>query len=252
MTTTELRPTTRFTDLHENLQTLIENIDGFIQQQMKFQQECLALNPSIEEKCKQMPGDVEFCSKALDTMQNALENDAGAIADAKSLTKGDVANAKLSFSTIENMSVPQQYQASSLWTLPTVSRDSAPSLLDDEDTRTSNSSSSLTAFFANQSDMMSKSLESYKKNVTDVEAYLKGIEANTMQQIQQLFFARGQDGVGKSAEDQVRELAAVLKEFESGILNVASKVGGVRENIQEVMLGDYGTQTGRSRRFGQL
>lgn len=252
VTTSELRPTTRFTDLHEQLQTLIENIDEFIQQQMKFQQECVALNPSIEESCNQMPIDVDFCTKALDTMQTALENDAEAISQAKSLTKGDISNAQLSFSTVDNMAVPQQYQTSNLWALPLVSRESVPSLLDDEYARDGSSSTSLIAFFSNQSDTMSRSLDGYKKNVADVETYLKGIEASTMQQMQQLFFTRGQDGSGKNAEDQVRELAAVLKGFENGILNVAGRVGGVRENMQGAMLGDYGSQTGRSRRFGPL
>ncbi|KAL8938016.1 MAG: hypothetical protein Q9216_004125 [Gyalolechia sp. 2 TL-2023] len=252
VTTSELRPTTRFTDLHEHLQTFIENIDDFIQQQMKFQQECIALNPTIEEDCKSMPTDVDFCTKALDTMQNALENDAGAIFQAKSLTKDDVSNAKLCFSAVENMALPQQYQANNLWALPSVSRDSAPSLLDDDDTRGLDTNASLVALFSNQSDAMSKSLDDYRRNVADIESYLKGIEAGTLQQMQQLFFTRGRDGSDKNAEDQIRELAAVLKEFDNGILNVAGKVGGVRENMQEVILGDHRAQTERSRRLGLL
>ncbi|KAL8830444.1 MAG: hypothetical protein Q9170_005727 [Blastenia crenularia] len=252
VTTSELRPTTRFIDLHDQLQTLIENVDDFIQQQMKFQQECVALNPSIEANCKQMPADVNVCAKALDTMQDALENDAGAISQAKSLTKGDVANAKLSFSAVENMALPQQYQAGNLWALPSVSQDSAPLLLEDEDTKEGNSSTSLVAFFSDQSDAMSRSLDGYRKGVAEVETYLKGIEANTMQQMQQFFFTRDQDGQGKTAEDQVRELAAVLKEFENGILNVAGRVGGVREKTQELMLGDYGNHASRTRRYGPM
>ncbi|KAL9002785.1 MAG: hypothetical protein Q9188_004312 [Gyalolechia gomerana] len=252
VTTSELRPTTRFTDLHEHLQTSIENVDNFILQQMKFQQECVALNPMLEENCNSMPTDVEFCTNALDTMQNALENDAGTISQAKSLTKGDVSNAKLCFSAVDNMAIPQQYQASNLWALPSVSRDSAPSLLDDDATRGVDTNTSLVALFSNQSDAMSRSLDDYRKNVADIESYLKGIEASTMQQMQQLFFTRGRDGTDRSAEDQVRELAAVLKEFENGILNVAGRVGGVRENMQEVMLGDYRAQTERGRKLGPV
>ncbi|KAL9024703.1 MAG: hypothetical protein Q9196_006316 [Gyalolechia fulgens] len=239
VTTSELRPTTRFTDLHEHLQTVIENIDDFIQQQMKFQQECVALNPTIEENCSSMPTDVEFCTKALDTLQTALENDAETISQAKSLTKGDVSNAKLCFSAVDNMTIPQQYQASNLWALPSVSRDSAPSLLDDDDMRGMDTNTSLVALFSTQSDAMSRSLDDYRKNVADIESYLKGVEASTMQQMQQLFFTRGRDGADKNAEDQVRELAAVLREFENGILNVAGRVGGVRENMHGLMLADY-------------
>ncbi|KAL8925950.1 MAG: hypothetical protein Q9172_002003 [Xanthocarpia lactea] len=252
VTTSELRPTTRFADLHEQLQTLIENIDGFIQQQMKFQQECAAMNHGLDENCNQMPDDVEFCTKALHTMQHALENDAEAIAQAKALTKADVANAKLSFATIENMSVPQQYQAINLWALPTNAREATPLPLDDEGITEGNGSTSLVSFFSAQADEMSKSLDNYKRNIAEAEKYLKGIETNTVTQLQQLSLTQGQDGQGKSAEDQVRELAAVLKEFENGIINVAGKVGGVREKVQGAILDDYGSYNGRNRRFAPL
>ncbi|KAL8669772.1 MAG: hypothetical protein Q9168_005650 [Polycauliona sp. 1 TL-2023] len=249
VTTSELRPTTRFTDLHEQLQTLVENIDGFIQQQMKYQQECTAMNHGLDENCNQVPADVDFCTRALNTMQHALENDAEAISQAKALTKADVANAKLSFATIENMAVPQQYQATNLWALPSISREAAPSSLDDESIVDGNGSTSLVSFFSSQSDEMSKSLDNYKKNIGEVESYLKGIEVNTVTQLQQLSLTRGQDGHGKSAEDQVRELAAVLKDFEQGIIGIAGKVGGVREKVQEVVLDDSGSYNGGNRRF---
>ncbi|KAI4142163.1 MAG: hypothetical protein LQ341_003280 [Variospora aurantia] len=252
VSTSELRPTTRFTDLHEHLQTLIANIDDFVQQQMKYQQECVSLNPSISQDCNDMPNDVDHCTKALETMETALENDAGIISQAKSLTKGDVGNANLCFSAIENMAIPQQYQTTNLWALPSVSREPAPSLLDDENSNNGTSSLNLLNYFTDQADDMSNLLHGYQRNIGEVEAYLKGIEGNTIQQMQQFLFTRGHDGQGKSAEDQVRELAAVLKEFENSILNVAGKVGGVREKMTEVMLGDHGSQTGRSKRFAPL
>lgn len=199
-----------------------------------------------------MPNDVDYCTRALDTMQTALENDAAAISQAKSLTKGDVANAKLNFAAIENMAIPQQYQTTSLWAMPSVSRESAPSLLDDDESKDGIGSVNLIDYFSSQADDMSKMLNGYQKNIGEVEAYLRGIEGNTMQQMQHLLFTCGHDGQAKTAEDQVRELAGVLKEFENGTLNVAAKVGGVRESVQEVMLGDFGSQNGRNRRFAPL
>ncbi|KAL8689547.1 MAG: hypothetical protein Q9218_004808 [Villophora microphyllina] len=248
----ELRPTTRFTDLHEQLQSVIENIDVFIQQQMKFQQECAALNPSIDEQCSQIPGDVEICTKALDTMQHALENDAGAISQAKTLTKGDVANAKLSFTALENMAVPQHYQATNVWALPLASRDAGPSLLADEESKDGEGSASLVSFFLTQAGVMSESLDNYNKNIIEVEAYLKGIEVNAIQQIQRLSFTQNHHSQRKSAEDQIRELAAVFKEFENGIINVAGKVGGVREIVQEVVLDQPRIALGKSGQFAPL
>ncbi|KAL8870852.1 MAG: hypothetical protein Q9174_003198 [Haloplaca sp. 1 TL-2023] len=250
VTTNELRPTTRFTDLHEQLQSIIENIDVFIQQQMKFQQECAALNPSIDEQCRQMPQDVEVCSRALDAMQYAMENDAATISQAKRLTNADVANAKLSFNAIENLAVPQHYQATNMWALPLASRDRGSSLLDEENKKESNDGGSLISFFSSQADEMSQSLDGYRKSVAEVEAYLKGIEINTVQQMQQLSFTRGQDDQHTSADDQVRELVAVFKDFENGIINVAGKVGGVREQVQDLVLDDSQVGYGRKRRLG--
>lgn len=243
----ELRPTTRFNDLHEDLQKEIENIDNFILCQMGFQEECEKAMAGVGEAISPIPNDVIFCTKALETMQNALENDAEAIAHAKTLVKTDAANAKLSFKVIQNLKMPQQYQTPGLWNLPNASQVATPTLSGED---LPGASSNLVSYFSKEADNMSRTLEGYKQNIAEVETYLQGIEANAFQQMQKVAFTQGRDGKGKSAEDQVRELAAVLREFENGILGVASKVGGVREKVQEVMLGDFGNSTGgRSRRF---
>jgi nucleoporin p58/p45 len=97
---------------------------------------------------------------------------------------------------------------------------------------------------------MTRTLDTYKRNITEVETYLNGVESNTMQQMQQMMFSRARDGGEKSAEDQVRELAAVLRDFEAGILGVAAKVGSAREQVQEVMLGPNEVVGNRGRRYG--
>lgn len=83
---------------------------------------------------------------------------------------------------------------------------------------------------------MSQTLNKYKANIAEVETYLRGLEVNLGHQVQQIAFTRGRDGRVKNADDQVRELAAVLREFEAGILGVAGKVGGAREKVQELIL----------------
>ena len=198
----------------------------------------------VERFSGQIPNDVEYCTKTLETMQKALENDAEAIAYAKTLVATDAANAKLSFKVMQNLKSPQQYQPYGLWNNPNVSQVVAPTLSDED-----HPSSNLVSYFSQEADNMSRSLEEYKRSIAEVEAYLKGIEANTVQQMQQLAFTQGQDGRTKSAEDQVRELAAVLREFEKGILGVAGKVGGAREKVQQVMLGDFGSSNARTRRL---
>jgi nucleoporin p58/p45 len=229
----ELRPTTRFNDLHEELQKIIEDIDHFILGQMKYQADCETLMSIIDHKSSPIANDVEYCTKTLETLQIALENDAEAIAHAKTLVTTDVANAKLSFKIIQALKTPQHFHHFALWQGHHSSPAGDPSLLNrNEATPNTN----LVSYFSEAADHMSQTLNKYKANITDVETYLRGLEANLGQQVQQMAFTRGRDGRAKNADDQVRELAAVLREFEAGILGVAGKVGGAREKVQELIL----------------
>ena len=242
----QLRPTTRFNDLYEDVQKIIEAVDNFVLKQMQFQEQCEQAMPKIESAFSYMPDDVQYCSRKLDTMQQALENDAEAIDHAKVLVKQDVKDARLSFKTIQNLRMPQQFHHSGLWNAPAATQTAGPSLSDEDETDEEHGSN-IVSYFSKRADDMSKTLQSYQKNISDVESYLKGVEGNTIQQLQRVQFTRGRDGGERSADDQVRELAAVLREFENGILSVAGKVGAVREEVQTGMLEDGGS---RNRRFG--
>lgn len=243
----ELRGTTRFNDLHEELQKVIENVDNFVLNQIKLQEDCLTVSPEIENTSSQMAPDVEYCTKSLETIQNALENDAESIAFAKNLVKADAANAKLSFRAIQNLKQPSQFHQTDLWTMSTSSYSQGPSFSDQ--TAEEGVSRNIVEYFSKQVEEMARTLDTYKRNVTEVETYLKGVESNMMQQMQQMMFSRARDGE-KSAEDQVRELAAVLRDFEAGIMGVAAKVGSAREQVQEVMLGLTEAVGTRTKRYG--
>lgn len=198
-----------------------------------------------------MPNDVEYCTRTLGTLQQVLENDADAIGHAKGLIRTDAANARLSFKIVRNLKMPAQFHHSGLWNASTASQVLVPSRADQdlEDGATGD----LVSYFSKQAEDMSKTLDNYKSSIAEVESYMKGIEANTMQQMQRMMFVRGRDGGKRSAEDQVRELAAVLREFENGILGVAGRVGGARETILGMMLGDSGDAGVKSTtRFGTL
>ena len=183
-------------------------------------------------------------------MQQALENDAESIAFAKGLVKLDVADAKLSFKTIQNLKMPQQFHQSGTWNTMGISQSGASSF-PEEDAEVG-ASRNIVEYFSKQADEMSNTLNTYKRNVGQVEAYLKGVESNTMQQMQQMMFNRGQNGGEKSAEEQVRQLAAVLRDFEHGITAVAARVGSNRDKIQQVMLGPEDTVGGLRTRYGIL
>ena len=230
----QLRSTTRFNDLHEDLQKVIEQVDSFILGQIRCQEECAQHTDDIDQKCHQMPPDVDYCTKALDTMHQALENDADSIAVAKGLVKVDVADAKLVFKTVQSLKMPQQLHHGALWNTTVILQSGGPSFLEED--AELGASRNIIEYFSKQADEMTKTLDAYKRNIGQVEAYLKDIESNTMKQVEQTMFNRRQDSGEKSAEEQVRQLAAVLRDFEHGITGVATRLGGTRDKVQEIML----------------
>lgn len=231
----QLRSTTRFNDLHEDLQKVIEQVDTFILGQIRCQEDCAHHTEDIDQKCHQMPSDVEYCTKALDTVQQALENDADTVAVAKGLVKVDVANAKLVFKTVQSLKMPSQFHQGGLWNTTGTSQSGGPSFPEEE--AEVGASRNIIEYFSKQVDEMTKTLDVYKRNIGQVEAYLQNLESNTSKQIEQTMFSRGQNQGEKSAEEQVRQLAAVLRDFEHGITSVATRIGGTRDKIQETILG---------------
>ena len=236
-----MKSTTRFNDLYEGLQKEIENIDVFILRQIHFHDECETLIPKIGETVNYIPGDVTFCTSKLDAMERALETDAAAIDSAKDLVRKEVDDARLSFKAIHSLRLPAQLQQSSSWNSASMTAGTSLSAEDDK-----TASADLISYFSRHTEDMGRKLDGLTKNLQDIESYLAGVEAQQSTQLQTAHFSRGRDGGVKSAEEQVRELAGVLREFEGGILGVAGKVGAARESAQELMLGESFSKRGRS------
>ncbi|MDI1486519.1 MAG: hypothetical protein OHK93_005750 [Ramalina farinacea] len=230
----ELRPTTRFNDLHEELQKAIEYVDTFITGQINFQEQCIGASPGLNELSQQMSPDVQHCTKKLESVQQALEGDAESIAFAKHLVRADAADAKLSFKIINNLKLPPQFHHANLWNSVPAAQRVGPSFPDGAAEQ--GSSRNLIEYFSKQSDDMSKTLAAYKRNIAEVETYLRGVESNAIQEMQRLAVSRNREGGPRTTEDEVKELAFVLRDFENGILGVAARVGGARESVQSVML----------------
>lgn len=239
-----IRGTTRFNDLHEELQKQIEQIDSFIQQQISFKEQCDALMPAHDQNVTSIPNDVEFVKGKADTVELALDNDSQAINTMKGVVQKDAEHARLSFRAIENLKLPQQFHYTGMWhghsSTMTPPRNGAGASEGGSDEPTD-----LVTYFSNCATEMTKTLDTYQQNISEIETHLRTVEASTIAQSQQLMFRRGRDGGSRSSEDQVRELAAVLREFEGGIINVAGKVGAVREDVQEILLKQQDTRARR-------
>jgi len=181
--------------------------------------------PAHDQSIKSIPNDVEFVTGKADTVELALDNDGQAINTMKGIVQIDAENARLSFRAVENLKLPQQFHYGGMWH----GSNEAASGQDGEST-------DLVSYFSNSASEMTRTLGTYQGQIAEIETHLRTVEANTISQSQQLMFRRGRDGGARSSEDQIRELAAVLREFENGIITVAGKVGGVREDVQEILL----------------
>jgi len=225
-----IRGTTRFNDLHDDLQKQIEALDNFITQQIQFKEQCDALMPSHAESLSTIPNDVSFVQSKLETTELALDNDTAAIDAMKAVIRKDADNARLSFKTVENLKLPQQFHYSGMWQTNASSPGGTSNNNDG-----SNGSVDLVGFVSGTADEFAKSLAKYQGHVAEIEAHLGTLEANVMFQSQQLMFSRGRDGGTRGREEQVRELGAVLREFDDGIVKVARRVGQVKEEALGVV-----------------
>ncbi|KAI9651773.1 MAG: hypothetical protein M1831_007589 [Alyxoria varia] len=234
-----LRGTTRFSDLHETLQKQIEEIENFITQQIKFKDQVDAIVPPHGNNVTSIPRDVEFLKNRMEAVELALDNDGADIKGIKELIRKDAEDARRSFRAIENLKLPSQWHFNSggLGMGMGMGGSSAsvlPAAIDGGD-RDAESGMDLVPYFNSTASELDGTLGTYRSHLDEVEEHLKLLEANLVAQGQQLMLQRGKGG--RSEEDKVRELAGVLRGFENGILSVAGKVGEVREGVQGVVAG---------------
>lgn len=224
-----LKGTTRFNDLHEDLQKQIENIDKIILAQQALSGECEAIMPSHESQLSSIPTDVDFLTRKLIGVESSLETDAEAVALVGNLVKSDAEHAKLSFKAIDNLKLPQQYHHQGNW----IGKSS--SVAKSSQGQDSSDPQDLVSYFSQTGDEMSATLSRYQNHIGEIEQHLRTVEAATMMQAQQM----NSKGFGDDVDDKKRELAAVLREFEAGIRGVASEVAETREEMQRLQLGGF-------------
>ncbi|KAH0547656.1 hypothetical protein FGG08_000145 [Glutinoglossum americanum] len=240
-----LRSTSRFGDLHEDLQKLVEEIDKGIVAQTELHKQVEAMMSGHEQNLMCIPNDVEFVSRRLTTMQHALENDAQAVDYVRKTVKKDANDARLSFRALDNLKLPPQYHYQGLWSSPTPS--APPRSVGGATASDDEGSTDLVAYFSQQADGMGETLEKYRRNLHEIEEALRGVETKTVQMTQKLMLTRGEDGSERSEAEVVSELSQVLRGFEDGILNVAGSIWMAREGVQELVVGS-GASGGRDRR----
>lgn len=222
-----IRGTTRFNDLHDDLQSQITSFDKIIQAQIQLKADCEAIMPSHDSQLRCIPSDVDFIRRKMIGVENALESDAESISQVREVLKSDAENAKLSFKAIDNLKLPSQYHNTGLW--PTTSGTSQDS--------STEGAQDIVGFYSRTADDLSGTYTRYTRNITEIEQHLRGVEVSSVQQINNLIARRNGGQMGQ--EDPAQELAEALREFEQSLLLVAGKVGGVREGVQTLQLAGF-------------
>ncbi|EED13164.1 nucleoporin NUP49/NSP49, putative [Talaromyces stipitatus ATCC 10500] len=255
-----LLPTTKFESCADEIKRTIEQIDTYILTQIKTCNEVADIIPTVASQGSTVPNDVEFVSGKLETIQLALENDARDIDAVRNMVARNAAEAQVAFRAIDNLKLPLQYQSTGggWWSVSEQqlserqtlrssirNRKSTLALPDgvEGDPSTADSingiPTNLVEYFSHRSDEMSTVLDNYRKNLKEIEDHLHGVEGSLNRQINEFLSSRNRDdgAPGGGAKNQLADLAAALGDVEAGILGVASRLGGVKEEVQELILG---------------
>lgn len=256
-----LLPTTKYESCADEIRTELERFDTFVLNQINMCNEVANLVPSIANQGSTIPNDVEFVEGKLETMQQALENDAGDIDQLRGLVSRDAAEAQVAFRAIDTLKLPLQYQSAGgagWWSVPDQkqslrsTRKNTLALPDDVESDPATATSvngvpvNLVDYFSQRSDEMGGVLERYTGHVKEIEDHLHGVEVTLNRQIHEFVASRSRDDSATGASNSaLNDLAAVLGDVETGILGVASRLGGVTEQVQEVVLGPPSVGDGR-------
>ncbi|KAI1383712.1 uncharacterized protein F4822DRAFT_421536 [Hypoxylon trugodes] len=223
-----LKGTTRFNDLQEDLQKKIESVDMFIQQQMRNKEQVDSFIPGHKEMLESIPSDVGFVAKKYDSAHNALASAAQAIEAARGLVAQDVDHARLSFRAIDNLKLPEQYHTAGIWSPRQQPAGTANTEADGQD---------LVSFFSKAADEMEEQVKRYNSNMSEIETHMHGVSDGLVEQLQKMMANKNGTSIGPN--ERAQELSAVLRELQQGILKVASDVASAREDMTQLQLGNF-------------
>lgn len=223
-----LKGTTRFNDLQEDLQKQVELVDMFIQQQMRNKDEVDSFMPGHKEMLESLPADVSYVAKKYESAHSALASAAQAIEAARVLVAQDIDHARLSLRAIDNLKLPEQYHTSGIWSPRQQTAGNANTEADGQD---------LISFFSAAADDMEEQVRRYDKNMGEIEMHMHGVNDSLAEQLQKTM--ANQNGASSGPNEKAQELSAVLRELQQGILKVASDVASTREGVTQLQWGNF-------------
>jgi nucleoporin p58/p45 len=226
-----VKGTTRFSDLHPDIQNSIQELDKRFQERIDRANGIREALPKTGESVASVAPDVAYIEEFLSTVELGIDNDTASVSHLKELVKKDATDAALSFRAIVNLNLPQQFHYGNRTNLSSARPNQTPSSSDENDL---SEPVNLLGYFTTRTDDLAKTLDLYQGQIREIEAHLRTMEAGTVEKAQQLTGSRN------GARDQRRELVEALKAIEGAILDSAKKVGMVRDAVTKETLGHVG------------
>lgn len=220
-----VKPTTRFNELHQEVQDAIVFIDEVIQGAMKASMQCSEAIPGLGRQVEGLPADVEYLDRRLETVEGALGRDAVAVGASKQVAERDNEDAVKLFRAVENLKLPNQFHYSTIG-FPT-----------DNNEDGSGTTTDLLAYFSKRAEELDAQSRVFSKHQREVDAHLRTVEHSAVEGIQRLRRKGGSMDAGEARGEGLREIAQVMRTFEEAILRVAERVGEEREGVVDLSLG---------------
>jgi nucleoporin p58/p45 len=236
-----IKPTTRYFELHDDLQREIDRVDNFIQQQIQFFAQCGAFMPEHGNQLKTIPQDVDFVHKRYDATTVGLQGDASDIAAVQKSVQADIEDARRVFTAIENQKLPLQFHYSTAW--PAQATGPAADGADGG----AFTATDLLPYFEARSDELAARLARYQRQLVEIEAHLRTVEGSATEQMLRLLRRNGSGEDGGGGRERVADLVDAMRTFEEAVLRVAARVGEARQGVIECTLDGSALGNGNAR-----
>lgn len=218
-----IKGTTRYNDLNEQIQKEIENQDKMMLDVMKASSDCAAMLPVHGAELEVVPDQFEFLQRKMIGVQANIDSDIQMCALLNKQVHVDAENAKLSFEAIHSLKLPQQFQQG-MWN---AAKQTSPSTR-----KPGEPAGDIVNLFDQTADEMSQTYKNQMEKLTEIENHLYSLERSLVR-------AGANMGGGSQEENDVQLVGEALRDFENGMIQVANQVAKAREDVRKIENGPF-------------
>ncbi|KAF3941793.1 hypothetical protein ABW19_dt0205448 [Dactylella cylindrospora] len=204
MNFSNMRGTTRYEELHQDVRSILDFLDDYIQKAIGISQELTARSVGHKEAMESVDADVELVSRKLGYTSAFLNSDGHAVGQLHNASNQLINTAALSTRTIDILRLPISQRSHYL-----------------SSHHTSNPEYSLLPYFEEKTAEIESKAQNFLASVGEVERTVEAIE-------------RDVGAVNTTAENKAKDVAKAEKVVFQGMVSVAGKVADINEDLQKL------------------